>query len=352
MLRKGVLRATLAGAALFATALHPSAARAEDSTAHELHYNYGLDIAIIVGSAGIVLGTEYFSFIKPQKCRWCDRDGEKDSLNGLDRSARNAMRWEDPRSAQFASGVTAFLLEPAAVTLEMIAASAVDKATRAFPVDFMIITEAVAVSTLANQMTKLAFARERPFVHGMPSEERLKTVLPSDNNVSFYSGHTALSFTLAAAAGTVASLRGYRLAPLVWGTMMPLAAVTGYLRIAADKHYFTDVMTGAILGTAVGALVPLLLHARDGDIFVPNGTGTGSGPATAGPPGSAVPAMVTLGGGFCSEALLIRSNRRRSTTTSSGRRWPGRSSSGRPGPAFERARRSSLSQRSTRSRET
>jgi membrane-associated phospholipid phosphatase len=285
-------------AALLLTVLAPSAAHAEDSTAHELHYNLGYNVAAIVGSAGLVMASEYFAIIKPQRCRWCDRNGDDDALNGVDRWARRTMRWQDPRGAQFASGVTAFLLEPAATTLEMIAASTADEATRAFPVDFLIITEAVAVSTLVNQATKIVFARERPFVHGLPPDERLKTALPSDNNVSFYSGHTALSFTLASAAGTVAALRGYRLMPLVWSTLMPLAAVTGYLRIAADRHYFTDVVTGAVIGSAIGVLLPVLFHGRDGDLFVPNGTGTGTGPGTASTPLRSAPAMVTIGGGF------------------------------------------------------
>lgn len=285
--------------ALMVTLVAPTEARAEDSGAHELRYNLTYDLTAIVGSAVLVGASEYFKVIKPQRCRWCDRDGDLESINALDRWGRSAFKWEYPRKAQFDSGVTAFLLEPAAATLEMVALSADEKASRAFPVDFLIITEAVAVSTLLNQATKIAFARERPFVHAMPDEERIKTALPSDNNVSFYSGHTALSFTLASAAGTVATLRGYRLMPLVWSTLMPLAAVTGYLRIAADRHYFTDVLTGAVIGSAVGVLLPLFFHGRDGGNFVPNGTGTGtnagSGAMTM---PRTTPSMVTLGGGF------------------------------------------------------
>ncbi len=55
-------------------------------------------------------------------------------------------------------------------------------------------------------------------------------------------------------------MRGYRLAPLVWASSLPWAAVTGYLRIAADKHYLTDVLTGALIGSAVGFLVPFVFH--------------------------------------------------------------------------------------------
>jgi membrane-associated phospholipid phosphatase len=288
----------MAAATLVLAALTPSVSRAEDTTAHELRYDFTLDMIAIGGSAGLLLASEYFKTIKPDACRWCDRDDGKDSLNGLDRWARSSLRWNDPRQAQVASGVTAFLLEPAATTLEMIAASATDKASRAFPVDFLIISEAVAVSALLNQTAKLIAARERPFVHVLAGDEKLKTALPSDNNVSFYSGHTALSFTLAAAAGTVATLRGYRLMPLVWSTLMPLAAVTGYLRVAADKHYATDVIVGAVLGGAVGVLLPLVFHGRQGNEFVPDGTGTGTGPGTAQLPLRAAPQMITIGGGF------------------------------------------------------
>ena len=34
----------------------------------------------------------------------------------------------------------------------------------------------------------------------------------------------------------------------------------GYLRIAADKHYLSDVTVGAVLGTLIGAGIPLLFH--------------------------------------------------------------------------------------------
>ena len=49
-------------------------------------------------------------------------------------------------------------------------------------------------------------------------------------------------------SGTIASLRGYSLAPLVWGSGALIALSTGYLRIAADKHYLSDVLTGLVIG--------------------------------------------------------------------------------------------------------
>lgn len=57
---------------------------------------------------------------------------------------------------------------------------------------------------------------------------------------SFFSGHTALAFS---------TLGGPRLA-----FSLPLAVSTGGLRVAAGKHYLTDVLAGA----AVGALTSRL----------------------------------------------------------------------------------------------
>ena len=39
---------------------------------------------------------------------------------------------------------------------------------------------------------------------------------------------------------------------IVWISALGLASSTGYFRIAADKHYFSDVFVGAIVGSLVG----------------------------------------------------------------------------------------------------
>jgi membrane-associated phospholipid phosphatase len=55
-------------------------------------------------------------------------------------------------------------------------------------------------------------------------------------------------------------MRGYRLAPLVWAAGMMIGVATAYTRMAADRHYFTDVLGGAAIGTVVGGAMPLLFH--------------------------------------------------------------------------------------------
>jgi membrane-associated phospholipid phosphatase len=77
---------------------------------------------------------------------------------------------------------------------------------------------------------------------------------------SFYSGHVALTFTaLSAAAFTINERFGWTLVPwLVTGLVGASVAVE---RVAAGWHFPTDVMVGAVMGTAVGVLVPLI-HLR------------------------------------------------------------------------------------------
>ena len=92
---------------------------------------------------------------------------------------------------------------------------------------------------------------------------------------SFYSGHTTLAFALATSMGTVASMRRYRLAPLVWALGIPLATLTGLLRMSADRHYLTDVLTGAVLGGGMGFLGPFL-HRKQKPVLTPLVTSTRS----------------------------------------------------------------------------
>ena len=116
-------------------------------------------------------------------------------------------------------------------------------------------------STRSRSSRSLASARSSTTCPRAPEAIRALTDSPSDDNLSFFSGHTTLAFAVATAAGTINTLRGYRLAPLVWGAGMTMAVSVGYLRIAADKHYFSDVMTGAVVGSLIGVGVPLIFHS-------------------------------------------------------------------------------------------
>jgi membrane-associated phospholipid phosphatase len=264
---------------LFSVLLGGSASPARAEGPHELRHDVPVDVAA-TSLAGVAWVTS--ELLKPvlvgERCRWCYRgeDGS-DRLNPVDRSIRGAALWEEPRTADTVSSVLGFVVEPVAVLGLTAAAAGYDKGIGGFPLDALLVLEATFIAADVNQLVKFAVARERPFVHYLPhapGERPAATASPSDDNLSFFSGHTTLVFALATSAGTISSLRDYRLAPVVWAAGLSMAASVGYLRIAADKHYFSDVMTGAVVGSLVGIGVPLLFHSRSpSDTTAPGTTG-------------------------------------------------------------------------------
>jgi membrane-associated phospholipid phosphatase len=46
----------------------------------------------------------------------------------------------------------------------------------------------------------------------------------------------------------------------VWGTGIALSVTTEYLRMAADKHYLSDVIGGGLVGLGTGLLIPRLMR--------------------------------------------------------------------------------------------
>jgi membrane-associated phospholipid phosphatase len=238
------------GCVLFMTIACPVNASqiASNGSVRELRYDLKLDLAVTsLAVTGWIITEVAMDHLAPASCRWCQ-------VNSFDDWGHRNLKWSNANAASKASHATAYLLAPAvAFGLDALAAHR-EGSMSDFAVDALVITEAAAISSFATQLVKIATGRERPSAHygtGAAS--------PSQNT-SFYSGHTSLAFSLAVASGTVASMRGYALAPWIWGTGLAIAGTTAYLRVAADKHYLTDVIAGAVLGSAVGFVLPYLFH--------------------------------------------------------------------------------------------
>jgi membrane-associated phospholipid phosphatase len=239
----------------FISAMSPAPSAAQD--VRPLRTDLRVDLPITFGAAALWITSELLKDeLAPRTCRWCDD-------NAFDRGARDGLRWDDAALAGTLSDVSSFAVLPALTFGGITALAAHDSALRGAWQDALIVSETAALAALLNQGVKFAVGRERPFVHALDDADKARTDHPSDNNLSFYSGHTSPSFALAVSAGTVASMRGYRGAWLVWGAGLSVATLSGYLRIAADKHYLSDVLTGAALGGALGVAVPLLFHREE-----------------------------------------------------------------------------------------
>jgi len=224
----------------------------------ELRWDPPVDAAVtLVGGALWLASVALEPALAPSACRWCRGDA-------LDDGARSALRWRDPRPADDLSDVTAFAFAPT-TTLALDGAAAIhDRAPRGFGLDAFLVLEATVLALDVNQVAKLLVARERPYAYAAAMRDGEPRPHTADDDVSFFSGHTTVTFALAAATGTVATLRGYRWAPVPWIVGGSLAAGTGYLRIAADRHWLTDVLVGMVVGIGVGIAVPLLFHQPAG----------------------------------------------------------------------------------------
>jgi membrane-associated phospholipid phosphatase len=220
-----------------------------ESNAPQLRYDLKMDIAVTAIAAAGFLGTTIFEEqLAPDSCHWC-------SANSFDDWGHQNLKWSNARAANIGSHVTAFVIAPmVAFGFDALAASH-DGRLDEFPVDALLIVEATSIAAMSAQIFKFATGRQRPSAHYSTT-----SVPSNDDNLSFYSAHTSIAFALAVSSGTIASMREYELAPLIWGSGLAVAATTGYLRLGADKHYLTDVIAGSIIGSAIGFCVPYFFH--------------------------------------------------------------------------------------------
>lgn len=179
----------------------------------------------------------------------------------LDTSSVNPL--DRPFMRPYSEGIdtvsTAFALSALAFPALLSSAPAADW----FPLGVMYV-ESVALTWGMKELGKNLFPRYRPYMYfsGYPESE----IGDGDYRQSFPSGHASLAFT--AAAFTAASYALYYpesswRVPAVAGAYA-VAASAAALRVASGSHYLTDVLSGAVLGTLSGWLVPVL-HARFAD---------------------------------------------------------------------------------------
>jgi membrane-associated phospholipid phosphatase len=254
-----VATAPVVGLGLLALGATSATSPSAHAQARELRWDHVLDPVVLGAGSAAWLASELLKgALVPSSCRWCEVDG-------LDLAARDALVWRSPDVAGSVSSVLAFGLAPASAALTLGLAANHDQVFAHDVVgDVVIVGEATVLAMDLDQLTKFLAARQRPFAYERGAGERAHAAAPEDD-LSFFSGHTTATFALAASAGTVATMRGYRWAPATWIAGGALAITTAYLRIAADKHWLTDVLTGMVVGAAVGVLVPVAFHSPRSD---------------------------------------------------------------------------------------
>src|SRR5690606_31628510 len=109
-------------------------------------------------------------------------------------------------------------------------------------------------------------ARERPDGIACTGQEPLPNCDSNNRYRSFVSGHATMTFT--AAGLTCAHHAQVPIYGAPWADVgacvvsMAAALTTSLLRMIGDRHYFSDVLAGALVGLGAGLLMPELLRFR------------------------------------------------------------------------------------------
>lgn len=130
---------------------------------------------------------------------------------------------------------------------------------------FWIQAEAKGLAAVITWPTARLAGRERPIGSDCDRDPDYSVDCNRSNRFrSFYSGHVAMTVT--GAGLTCANHENMNIYGGGWADRIPCltsvasAAVVSVLRLMSDKHYFTDVFTGAMIGFAAGYLWPSLVR--------------------------------------------------------------------------------------------
>lgn len=113
----------------------------------------------------------------------------------------------------------------------------------------------LAASGVANGTLKFGVGRLRPNTQN--DARRFRPMNRDDGWQSFPSGHTVVAFSLATAVSMEART------PWVTGVSYGMASVVAWSRLYADRHWPSDVVGGAVVGTLTTRAVIRALHRHD-----------------------------------------------------------------------------------------
>jgi membrane-associated phospholipid phosphatase len=208
--------------------------------------------AAVLGSTAVLFGLGY----------WADRSYtpltqeeiatlDPATINWFDRAA--TRRWSP--SAAKASDIMLYATTAAPLTLIL-----TDQGRREPGTMGVMYFETYALQGALTFLAKNLFSRTRPYVYNDDPDIPLSVKMKKTSRRSFYSGHTSSAFASMVFLASVfeklypdSDARGW-----VWGGCLTAAATTGYLRYAAGRHYPSDILVGAVMGSFIGYLVPSL----------------------------------------------------------------------------------------------
>lgn len=211
-----------------------------------VYRTFGIDAVIIAGAAatGWLLDKRADDIVTIQ----CPCSPEQ--VNGFDRGVIG----HHSEKAGWLSDVTlkSSVWAPVAVDL------ADTQGSDVFFEDMVVYAETMAISGALVNLVKYAVQRPRPLSYIKEGESLRQS---PGGYLSFYSGHTSMTIAALSAASVTLNLR-HRSGWAPWAVTALVGSSVAAERVLAGKHFYSDVIVGALAGLTVGTIVPML-HARD-----------------------------------------------------------------------------------------
>ena len=227
---------------------------------HSSESPYALSTKKDLGLAGLSLASGLsawiaYSHLSPLTPNDIDRL-DKSTINPIDRyavsmSSERAGQWSDILGSACLLSPLLTLTQPKAQKNNLQLA--------------LIYAETITLTGTIVYLTKCTVKRPRPFVFNPSAPQELK--LNKSARMSFFSGHTALSFASAVFFSTTYSdySSDNQWDAVIWSSAITTASLVGYFRIRAGKHYVSDVIAGALVGSAIGYGIPALHRTSDSE---------------------------------------------------------------------------------------
>lgn len=187
---------------------------------------------VFAGALGVGMTELYKGDIAAADPRW-------KTPPAFDGSVREGAKWSNTKLAGGLSDAMVWgVIAPAAFLSPLLLKSSYGRSA-------LTIAEAAVATGVVTQIAKFSFARARPYAYYSNDYSN------PDSRLSFFSGHTSYSFALSLSSAMLLADAYPRHKILIYTVALIVAAIPGYLRLAADKHYFSDVMTGAVVGSSL-----------------------------------------------------------------------------------------------------
>lgn len=259
------------GLSLFLTAWSASAQGPDEGVPHRLSWDYPrfrtseYVASSIVSAAGVLVE---FGIQHQPVSSW--NDGIL-----LDDTVRSALRLESPDARHRAAvasdylwwGTQAFPI----VVDSLIVPLVTDRGNADVAFQMLLLDwQAQSAAFLVARTFQRTVGRSRPLLQECAGRPGYDPLCSPENaggaHESFLSGHTAMAF-----AGAALTCAHHQHLPLFGQSAADAAAcaltlagatTTGALRVMSDRHWTSDVLSGALIGLATGYALPYLTHYR------------------------------------------------------------------------------------------